>query len=107
MSKRSKLTLLAASLLLVSCAGNYQFSDKVTIPNGVWNNFEPRVFEFDWNKPDMCVDLSLYVVFDTSQFSYSDILCRLTQTAQEGRTTALGTYHPQSKIMILPNDVLR
>ena len=48
-----------------------------------------------------------YVVFDTSQFSYSDILHRLTQTAQEGRTTALGTYHPQSKIMILPNDVLR
>ena len=48
-----------------------------------------------------------YVVFDTSQFSYSDIVRSLTQTAQEGRTTALGTYHPQSQIMILPNDVLR
>jgi len=48
-----------------------------------------------------------YVVFDTSQFSYSDILSRLTQSANEGRTTALGTFYPQSQIMILPNDVLR
>ena len=55
------------------------------------------------------VDLTpfTYVVFDSSQFSYYEIIQQLTHSAVEGRTTALGIYHPQSQLMILPNDVLR
>ena len=45
-----------------------------------------------------------YVVFDTSQFSYGEILSRMIQL--DG-TTALGTYNPETQMLILPNDVYK
>ena len=62
--KRIILPLVAACLALASCSGKFHMSDDKTIANGVWNNFEPRIFEFDWQRTDLCVDLSLSVTFD-------------------------------------------
>jgi len=70
--KKHFLPLLFALLTFASC-GKFHYSDDKSITSGVWNNFEPRVFEFDWQKPDLCVDLSLCITFDTSRF-HDDVL---------------------------------
>ncbi len=47
----------------------------------------------------------LYTIFDTSTYRYEEVLQHLIRIAGEGKPTALGTYHPQTGLMILPNDV--
>ena len=70
--KRILLPIILASLFFASC-GKYHYSHDIGIGTGVWNNFEPRIFEFDWQKPDLCVDLSLSITIDTSRF-HDDML---------------------------------
>lgn len=64
---RFVFSILLACLLCASCT-KFSYTDNRTVPNGVWNSFEPQRFEFEWNKPDLCVDLSLTAAFDTSLY---------------------------------------
>lgn len=65
--KKIILPLILSCLFLSSC-GKFHYSHDISINTGVWNSFEPRVFEFDWQKPDLCVDLSMKVAVDTSRY---------------------------------------
>lgn len=49
----------------------------------------------------------LYVVYDLSSYSYYEVLSRLINGCAMGDTVALGTFNPQTGLMILPNDVFR
>ena len=90
--KRICLPLMLVCLALASCGKQY-YSNDLGISNGVWNNFEPRVFEFDWQKPDRCVDLSLTVTFDTARFHDNMLPLGVTMKSPDGElrhfTTAI------------------
>lgn len=47
----------------------------------------------------------LYIVYDLSSYTYDEVLSQLIEDAGQGAKTSLGTYNPQTGIMILPNDV--
>ena len=47
-----------------------------------------------------------YTVYDTSLYTYGEILNRLIAQAKDNPTTLLGTYNPDTRIMILPSDIL-
>lgn len=48
-----------------------------------------------------------YTVFDTHQYTYGEILNRLIALAGDEKTTILGTFNPDTGIIILPYDILR
>lgn len=52
-----------------------------------------------------CSVKPLYTVYDTGSYTYAQILDRLIVEAEQGHSTALGTYDPHTGQMILPNDV--
>lgn len=81
--KKILFPTILACLLFASC-GKFHYSHDISINSGVWNNFEPRVFEFDWNKPDLCVDLALSVAFDTSRFRDNMLPVGVTMKSPEG-----------------------
>jgi len=47
----------------------------------------------------------LYVIFDTSTYTYGDMLSTLIKDAKTRNHHYLGTYNPATGVMILPNDV--
>jgi hypothetical protein len=49
----------------------------------------------------------MYVVFDTSLYSYGQMLDTLIEWAGRGQHVAIGTFNPNNKTLILPNDVFR
>ncbi len=51
------------------------------------------------------VGKAMYLVFDTSCFTYDQMLSYLIKGAGKGQEIALGTFHPQLQIMILPHDI--
>ena len=61
------LPLMVVCAMLASCA-KFHYSEIKSDNVGVWNSFEPKVFEFDWKKPEMCVDLSITVGVDTAVY---------------------------------------
>ncbi len=48
-----------------------------------------------------------YTIFDTTQYTYAEILDRLIAMATDDTKTNLGTYNPSTGIMILPYDVYK
>lgn len=85
MNKFVFLTLFAC-LACVSCT-KFTYTDTRTVPNGVWNSFEPQKFEFEWTKPDMCVDLSLSAAIDTSIYKEKvfPVIVKLMSSEGESR----------------------
>ncbi|MBO4611589.1 MAG: glycosyltransferase family 2 protein [Bacteroidaceae bacterium] len=47
----------------------------------------------------------LYIIFDTSTYSYGDILSNLIKNAKKRNHQFLGTYNPATGLMVLPNDI--
>lgn len=62
------------------------------------NNFVPRLSHGEGAN---------YMVFDTSEYTYGQMLRQLISQAGQGGRTALGTYNPDTHTIILPYDILR
>lgn len=82
--------ILLACLVCVSCT-KFSYRDDRTVPNGVWNSFEPQKFEFEWKKPDMCVDLSLTAAFDTSLYREKEFPVIVKLKSPEGESRQFRT----------------
>ena len=77
-------------MVCVSCT-KFSYRDDHTVPNGVWNSFEPQKFEFEWKKPDMCVDLSLTAAFDTSMYREKEFPVIVKMKSPEGESRQFRT----------------
>ncbi len=49
----------------------------------------------------------LYVIFDTSTYSYGEMISYLIKDAKKRNHRFLGTYNPKTGVMVLPNDVFQ
>ena len=90
MKRTAYLIMLLGCMVLASCGGFY-YSDETTIAGGVWNSFEPRRFDFEWKKPELCVDLSLKVAVDTSVYHEPNLPVIVKISGPEGESRQFRT----------------
>lgn len=83
------------SALCMGAAQNIDHMHEVLQRNGL------TIVSADSPKPP------LYLIFDTSAYTYEEILTHMIREAGNKRRTFMGTYYPEQGMILLPHDILQ